>query len=113
MRYPALRFIVAVQYFFALCVLCVVMVATLRAEGLAAKIPILLGGAIGIVALLAFAEVLRVLMDIEENTRGHAEPRSDASAPAAIDAPLPPLLRRSREMTRVCSREMVQVTVSA
>ncbi len=77
MRYPALRVIVVVQYVLAFVVGCVAWIAILGPAETYVKAGIVLGGVTAIVLLVGFAELLRVLMDIEENTR----------APGALSAP--------------------------
>jgi hypothetical protein len=71
MRYPVLKLIVIVHYVLAgLGLLGVVLFARfgpMRMPGLALLI---VGGLVGVAATIAFAEVLKLLMDIEANTRG-------------------------------------------
>ncbi len=72
MRYPILRTIVALQYVFAIVAMLMSWFAAAKARSSYEGVISLVAGAGVTVMLIAFAEVLKLLIDIEANTRAAA-----------------------------------------
>jgi hypothetical protein len=71
-KYPILRFISSFYAFLAAIIgigVVIGLIALLSNGANDQAIPYLFGGVIGVVTLLAFSEIIRVFLDIEENTR--------------------------------------------
>ncbi len=71
-RYPALITIVSLYYLLALAILCIaiviVAIATNRSDVLLGAVAIVVG-LVGVISCIASAEIIKVFMDTERNTR--------------------------------------------
>ncbi len=109
MRYPALRIVIVLQYVMAVLAGVLVLIAARLARDPIYAAVYYLAGAVVIIALIAFAELLRVLIHIEANTRAALAPRASDPAPSA-PAPHP---ETPREATTPRDRTMEKVIVAA
>lgn len=87
MRYPVLRVIVVMHYLAAVAVAGVAVLGAVVSGASMAGAMFVAGGAASFLVLVGFAEVLRVVMDIEENTRPRDPPRALPTALASTPEP--------------------------